>query len=185
MKQTGGVGGRVLRSHRLERGGQHDGGGFHPRQGPPLGGRRKRGDIEHAIGRSRGGRATKVHALTDHAGRPLAFTVTAGQTHDLVGAGPLLARVSTPCRLIADRAYDARKFRDWLVDRGWEAVIPPQPTRKHPAAFDPVAYKARNMIERMFCRLKDFRRITARYDKRADAFLSGILIAAIATWWLN
>lgn len=115
----------------------------------------------------------------------MAFTVTAGQVHDLVGAAALLERIPTPRRLIADRAYDASRFRDWLAERGCEAVIPPNPTRKHPHAYDPIAYKQRNLIERMFCRLKDFRRIATRYDKRADTFLSAILIAATLIWWLN
>jgi transposase len=154
-------------------------------QGPSLGGRRKRGAFCHAIGRSRGGRTSKIHALTDEIGRPLAFAVTAGNTHDLVGAGQLLHRVPVPRRLIADRSYDARKLRLWLAERGCEPVIPPNPTRKHPAVYDPVAYKARNLIERMFCRLKDFRRIATRYDKRIDIFLSSILLAAAVTWWIN
>ena len=115
----------------------------------------------------------------------MAFTLTAGQTHDLVGVGALLRRVPVPRRLIADRAYDARKLRDWLAERGCEAVIPPNPTRKHPHAYDAEAYKRRNLVERMFCRLKDFRRIATRYDKRADTFLSAVFIAAICAWWLN
>ncbi len=179
------MGGRLLCPERFQRRGWNDGVGFHPRQGTPLGGRRKRGDFENAIGRSRGGRTTKVHALTDDVGRPIAFTLTPGQTHDLVGAGDLLKRVPTPRRLIADRAYDARKLRDWLIERGCDPVIPPQPTRKHPATFDPIAYKARNLIERMFCRLKDFRRVATRYDKRADTFLAAVFIAATTIWWLN
>ena len=118
-------------------------------------------------------------------GRPVAFTLTPGQVHDLVGIAPLLARIPTPRRLIADRAYDARKLRDWLAERGCEAVIPPNPTRKNPHAYDRVAYKSRNLIERMFCRLKDFRRIATRYDKRADTFLAAVFIAATLVWWLN
>jgi len=115
----------------------------------------------------------------------LAFAVTPGQTHELVGAAELLRRIPTPQRLIADRAYDATKLRRWLAERGCEAVIPPNPTRRHPAAYDLDAYKNRNLIERMFCRLKDFRRIATRYDKRADTFLSAVLIAATLIWWLN
>lgn len=111
--------------------------------------------------------------------------MTAGQAHDLVGAAALLARVPTPRQLIADRAYDAKKLRDWLAERGCQAVIPPNPTRKHPHAWDRTAYKSRNLIERMFCRLKDFRRIATRYDKRADTFLSAVFIAATIIWWLN
>ncbi len=179
------MGGCLLCPEWLERRGQHDGGRFHSHQSASLGIRGKRGDFEQAIGRSRGGRTTKVHAVTDDVGRPLAFTVTPGQTHDLVGVAALMKRIPTPRRLIADRAYDARRFRDWLAARGCEAVIPPNPTRKHPHSYDRLAYRSRNVIERMFCRLKDFRRIATRYDKRADTFLAAILIAATITWWLN
>jgi transposase len=179
------VGGRVLRAERIERGRLVGCDGLDPCQGAPLGGRRKRGAFAHAIGRSRGGRTTKVHAITDQHGRPVAFAITPGNTHDLVGAGALLRRAPLPRRLIADRAYDARKLRDWLAARGCKAVIPPNPTRKHPAQYDRAAYKTRNLIERMFCRLKDFRRVATRYDKRADTFLSSVLIAATILWWLN
>lgn len=102
--------------------------------------------------------------------------MTAGNTHDLVGAAELLRRAPTPQRLIADRSYDAKKLREWLAERGCEPVIPPNPTRKHPAAYDAVVYRARNLIERMFCRLKDFRRIATRYDKRVDIYLSTVLL---------
>jgi transposase len=111
--------------------------------------------------------------------------LTPGNTHDLAGARELLTLVPTPKRLIADTAYDAMSLRSWLATRGAEAVIPPNPTRKHPHAYDATAYKARNLVERMFCRLKDFRRIATRYDKRADTFLSAVLLAATLTWWIN
>ena len=153
----------------------------HLRKGPPLGSRR--GAFDNAIGASRGGRTTKIHALTDDLGRPRALVLTAGNTHDLVGAAAVLKLVPTPRKLLADRAYDARKLRDWLVEHGCEPVIPPNPTRKHPHTYDPIAYRSRNAIERMFCRLKDFRRIATRYDKRADNFLSAVLLAATVTWW--
>lgn len=97
----------------------------------------------------------------------------------------MLQRAPTPKRLLADRAYDARKFRDWLAARGAEAVIPSLPNRKHPYPHDIKAYRDRNLIERMFCRLKDFRRIATRYDKRADNFLSAVLIVAAITWWTS
>ena len=87
--------------------------------------------------------------------------------------------------MIADTAYDAKSLRDWIAARGAQAVIPPNPTRKHPQHYDAEAYKRRNVIERMFCRLKDFRRIATRYDKLARNFLAGILVAAAITWWLN
>jgi putative transposase len=174
-----------LRVNRIDRHVRIDVGGFQLHQSPSLRGRRKRGAFNNAIGRSRGGQTTKIHALTDDVGRPLAFLITPGNTHDLVGARGLINMVRNPRRLLADRAYDARSLRDELAARRIKAVIPPNPTRKHPHRYDKTAYKGRNVIERMFCRLKDFRRIATRYDKRADIFLSAILLAAAITWWIN
>ena len=185
MEQTGHLGSDLLHLDRLRRRRLVSGSRHHSYQGPPLSRRCKRGAFCHAIGRSRGGRTSKIHALTDEIGRPLAFVVTAGNTHDLVGAAELLRRVPMPRRLIADRAYDANKLRQWLAERGCQPVIPPNPTRKHPAAYDHIAYRARNLIERMFCRLKDFRRLATRYDKRADMYLSSVFLAAAVTWWAN
>jgi transposase len=174
-----------LRLDRLDRPDRNDVNRRHPHQSPPLGGRRKRGDFQQGIGRSRGGRTTKIHALTEDHGRPIAFLITPGNCHDLAAARELLPAAPPARRLLADRAYDANSLRDWLADRGTKAVIPPNPTRKHPHTYDAQAYKRRNLIERMFCRLKDFRRIATRYDKRADNFLSAILLAAALTWWIN
>lgn len=111
--------------------------------------------------------------------------VTPGNTHDLVGARNLIGMVPHPRRLLADRAYDANSLRAELAQRHIKAVIPSNPTRKHPYRYDKAAYKGRNVIERMFCRLKDFRRIATRYDKLARNFLSAVLLAATITWWAN
>jgi len=102
-----------------------------------------------------------------------------------VGLVDILRRIPTPRRLIADRAYDARRLRDWLAERGCDVVIPSNPTRKNPYPWDRAVYRARNVIERMLCRLKDFRRIATRYDKRADTYLSAVLVAATVVWWLD
>lgn len=123
--------------------------------------------------------------MTEDRGRPVAFLITPGNCHDLPAAHALLSTVSPPRRLLADRAYDANGLRNWLAERGVKAVIPPNPTRKHPHRYDKKAYRDRNLIERMFCRLKDFRRIATRYDKRADIYLSAVLLAAALTWWIN
>ena len=179
------MGGRVpclVRSVRRDRHGRHR---LDIGDGPPLCRWRKRGAFAHAIGRSRGGRTTKVHALTDDLGRPRALCLTPGQTHDLIGASALLSAAPIPRRLLADRAYDAGKLRDWLAERGCEPVIPPNPTRKHPHPYDRDAYRLRNLIERAFCRLLDYRRVATRYDKRADTYRATVLIAAIVIWWIN
>jgi len=100
-------------------------------------------------------------------------------------APALVAAAGPITRLIADKAYDTNALRAVLSDRRVEAVIPSIRRRKPLIPYDAVAYRQRNLIERMFCRLKDFRRIATRYDKLARNCLAGALLAAIAIWWLN
>lgn len=87
--------------------------------------------------------------------------------------------------VLADRAYDAGWFREAIIATGATPVIPPNPTRKHPAAYDAVCYKARNRIERLIGRLKRFRRIATRYDRRAPYFLAAIHLVATLEWITN
>ena len=90
-----------------------------------------------------------------------------------------------PASLCAgDTAYDSDRLRLFLNGRGTRPVIPNNPTRKHLYPFDLQAYKLRNLIERMFCRLKDFRRVATRYDKLAINFAAAVSLAAIVTGWI-
>lgn len=84
---------------------------------------------------------------------------------------------------MADTAYYADNLRKLLIERGATPVIPNNPTRKRIQPFDPQAYKQRNLVERMFCRLKDWRRVATRYDKLAASFASAVCVAAIIIWW--
>jgi transposase len=139
---------------------------------------------DQAIGRSKGGLSTKIHALVDALGNPLAFLLTAGQTHDLVGADALLPQIAAD-RLIADKAYDAdARVREPLARAGKAAVIPPRLNRLAPRDFDRDIYKERHLIENFFCKLKQFRAIATRYDKTAQNFLAAVHLAA-AIIWLN
>jgi transposase len=145
----------------------------------------KGGERGQAIGHSRGGRTTKLHALADGQGRLYALMLTPGQVHDIVGGRALLVAVPPMRRLIGDKAYDANDLRDFLAGQGTEAVIPPMPQRKTPPPFDPIAYRRRNVIERAFCQLKDWRGIATRYDKTARNFLAGICLAVAVAHWLG
>ena len=99
-------------------------------------------------------------------------------------APELLRLAGAISRLIADKAYDTNKLRLLLAELGIEAVIPSIARRKPLIPHDAVAYRQRNLIERMFGRLKDFRRIATRYDKLARNFLAALLLAAISVWWI-
>ena len=152
----------------------------HDRQGSPLGGGRKRGAEAQAIGRSRGGRTTKIHAIADSCGRPIALEVTPGQLGDVRVATALISAVPPGRSLAGDAAYDSDDLRRFLLEQGTVPVIPNNPTRKRAHPFDEDAYRQRNLIERMFCRLKDWRRIATRYDKTDPSFTATIHLVAIA-----
>ena len=84
--------------------------------------------------------------------------------------------------LIGDKAYDSDAIRDELASSEVRAVIPSKSTRRHPAAFDRDLYKQRNLIERMFNKLKNWRRIATRYDKTASSFLAFVSLVSAKLW---
>ena len=131
-----------------------------------------------AIGRSRGGLTTKVHALVDALGNPVNLMLTPGQDHDLTCAQPLLENAD-PGALIGDKAYDADALLDTLNARAITAVIPPKANRKVQRDCDFVLYRERNLVERFFNKLKHFRAIATRYDKLARNFLAGVHLASV------
>lgn len=159
---------------------------------------------DHAIGRSRGGVTTKSHALVDGQGRPMVVLVGAGQAHDSPMLPILLQELrvdrigpgrprTTPDALLGDKAYSSRAHRAMLRGRGIKAVIPERAdqianrTRKgrtggRPVGFDAADYKNRNVIERFFNRIKNWRAIATRYDKHAVVYRGGIVVAAILDW---
>ncbi len=86
--------------------------------------------------------------------------------------------------LLADKANDADHWRDHLKARRIQPAIPNKSIRMRPHRFDKARYKGRNVIERMFGRLKDFRRIATRYDKKATNFLAALCLAALICYWI-
>ncbi|WP_438941511.1 IS5 family transposase [Moorena bouillonii] len=137
-----------------------------------------------AIGRSKGGLSTKIHALVDALGNPLSFHLTPGQACDLDGADVLLKDLAADT-LLADKGYDAdQRVIERLQQQGKTAVIPPKRNRTIAREYDRHLYKARHLIENFFARLKQYRGIATRYDKRAKNFLGAIYLAA-AVIWLN
>ncbi len=134
------------------------------------------------MGRSRGGLTTKIHALVDAEGLPIALKLTEGQAHDGRSAADMLGSVGRGQVLLADRAYDSDALRQTLADRGAWANVKPMPNRKHVPAFSAFLYKDRNHVERFFNKLKHFRGVATRYDKRADNYLAGVKLASARIW---
>ncbi len=154
------------------------------RQGSSLRQWRKRGERTQAIGRSRGGRTTKIHALTDGECRPIAFLLTGGQVADCTAGSLLLKQMPDAPILNGDKGYDSDAIRRQVEERGAMPNIPPKSNRLWKNCFSPFLYRDRNAIERMFCRLKDFRRIATRYDRLAINYLAAVCLAATVCYWL-
>ena len=154
------------------------------RQGAPFGLGRKKGEQKQAIGRSRGGRNTKIHAIADAKGRLLSILLTGGEAHDCPPAQRLIRRTKAARKLLGDKAYDSAELRRWLEERGTKAVVPNKCNRKQLFSFDKKSYKQRHRIENAFCRLKDFRRIATRYDRLARNFLASVCLVAAIVWWV-
>lgn len=123
--------------------------------------------------------------MTDAYGRAVAFILSPGNCADISAAPALLDRMAPPTRLLADKGYDANSLRERLATSRTEAVIPSTRSRKAPIPYDKTAYVGRNLIERAFCRLKDWRRIATRYDKLKTNFEAAIAIAATILWWTS
>ena len=157
---------------------------LHTHQSPPLGLGRKKGEQKQAIGRSRGGRNTKIHAIADAKGRLLSILLSRGEAHDCPPAQRLIRRCKKAKKLLGDKAYDSAELRQWLDERGTKPVIPNRSNRKQLFRFDKKSYKQRHLIENAFCRLKDFRRIATRYDRLARNFLASVCLVAAIVWWV-
>ena len=122
--------------------------------------------------------STKIHALVDALGNPLAFRLTAGQAHDLEGVDALLPQMQADT-LLADKAFDADlRVIEPLLAAGKTPVIPPKSNRKLQRTYDKELYKARHLMENLYCKLKQYRAIATRYDKTARNFLAAIHLAS-------
>jgi transposase len=135
-----------------------------------------------SMGRSRGGLTSKIHALVDTNGLPIRLALTAGEAHDNRLAGKLLSRLKPGTMLLADRGYDADWIRALAAERGVWANIPPRCNRAEPICFSPYLYRARNLVERFFSKIKQCRRVATRYDKLAANYLAFIQLASIRLW---
>jgi len=135
-----------------------------------------------SMGRSRGGLTSKIHALVDTNGLPVRLALTPGEAHDNRLAAKLLSRLRSGSMLLADRGYDADWIRMLVHQRGAWANIPPKRNRKEALCFSPYLYRARNLVERFFNKIKQCRRVATRYDKLAANYLAFIQLASIRLW---
>ena len=134
------------------------------------------------MGRPRGGVTTKIHAVVDADGNPIAIKLSEGQAHDGRSAADMLDTVGPGQILLADRAYDSDALRQTLADRGAWANIKPISSRVNVPAFSPYLYRFRNLVERFFNKLKHFRAVATRFEKHDANYLALVKLAATRIW---
>ncbi|VFU10547.1 transposase [Methylocella tundrae] len=131
------------------------------------------------MGRSRGGLSTKIHAATDALGNPVRLLFGPGQRNDITKAHALIEGFEAEA-VIADKGYDANHLRQAVLECGAKPIIPSKSNRRAPLHYDKALYKERNLVERFFNKLKQFRRVATRYDKLIANYRGFVLLAAIA-----
>ena len=114
--------------------------------------------------------STKLHLAVDSTGRPLRLIVPEGQVHDISCANELVEHLRAKA-VIADKGYDSDAFVQVVRTTGAKVVIPPRSNRKTKRRYSRALYRTRNLVERFFNRIKQFRRVSTRYDKLADSYL--------------
>jgi transposase len=146
------------------------------------GGTSRQRDWREALGRSRGGFGTKACVVADGRGRAVAFALAPGQAHELPLAPALLDRLPrVPLWVVGDRGYSSNRFRELVWTSGARPAIP---TRSNEAAVacPDFIYNNRNLVERLWGRLKEWRAVATRYEKTAASYLGVLCLAATADW---
>jgi len=139
------------------------------------------GSAKQAIGVSRGGKTTKIHAVVDALGNLLKFVITAGNVSDYREANGLLEEFHD-CEVLADKGYDSTPLVEQLEEQACTVVIPSRSTRLRPRPFDRYAYRGRHLIENFFQKVKAYRRVGTRYDKLSEVFGGFVTLAAVFIW---
>jgi transposase len=134
-----------------------------------------------ALGLTKGGWNTKVHAVVDRQGVPRALFLSAGNVADIYHATDVLEGAITGhvCMVVADKGYDSDELRIWLYEAGITPCIPSKSNRRTPFSYGRAAYRKRHLVENFFAHLKTFRRVATRYDKLAETFFGWVLLATI------
>ena len=143
--------------------------------------KKRGGQEDQALGRSRGGFSTKIHVGVDGLGNPLRLILTGGERHDITQAEDLIDGYEFGC-LIADKSYDSDDFIDVIHDQAAEPVIPPRSNRTEKREYDKHLYKERHLVECFINKIKHFRRIFSRFDKLAHRYFAFLCLAATLIW---
>jgi transposase len=143
--------------------------------------RQKKQQNDEAMGKSRGGLSTKIHAAVDALGNPVRLLLTAGQTSEYTQAEALIEGFAAGY-ILADKGYDSDRFVSAIENRHAVPVIPSKKNRKVSRECDKELYKERNLVERFFQKLKHFRRIATRYERLVRNYQAMLSLVSTVIW---
>lgn len=143
--------------------------------------RQKKQQNDEAMGKSRGGLSTKIHAAVDALGNPVRLLLTAGQTSEYTQAEALIEGFVAGY-VLADKGYDSDRFVSAIENSQAVPVIPSKKNRKISREYDKELYKERNLVERFFQKVKHFRRIATRYERLARNYQAMLSLVSIVIW---
>jgi transposase len=132
----------------------------------PCSGWVKKGELAEGIGRSRGGRTSKIHVAVDQKGSPIRLAISGGHVYDSKLIPEFLNWKVPPLAIVADKAYNSGKIRQGIADEEALAVIPSKQNAKNAVPHDKNIHAMRNIVERFFCKMKDMRRLATRLEKK-------------------
>lgn len=134
-----------------------------------------------AFGKTKGGRNTKLHAMTNKKGKMLGFLLRPGNEHEMKSVKELIGDANGSL-VLGDTGYDSDELRNWVTDSGGWACIPPKENAKRYVFYDKEIAKPRHVVENFFSRVKRFRRISTRYERLSETYESFVCLAAIKDW---
>ena len=145
--------------------------------------KKRGGQAQQALGRSRGGFSTKIHIAVDALGNPLRLLLTGGQESDVGQGAPLIKDLAAQT-VIADKGYDSDELVKTITERQAQAVIPPRVNRKEQREYDRHLYRERHLVECFINKIKHYRRVFSRFEKLSKNYL-GFLSFVSALVWLR
>lgn len=140
--------------------------------------------IDQGLGKTKGGRNTKISAVVNSDGKAINIEIVPGNLHDSKCAISTLGPDLEDCDVLADKAYDSKEIRDHVLAKNGNPNIPSRKNAKNPAPYDKELGKLRHIVECYFCRIKRYRRVATRYEKLSITYKTFVTLASLADWVL-
>ena len=140
---------------------------------------------EEGLGKTKGGRNTKISAVVNSIGKAVNLEIVPGNLHDSKCALSTLGEELDDCDVLADKAYDSKEIREFVTANNGRPNIPSRKNARVPASYNKELGKQRHIVENFFCRIKRYRRVATRFEKLSCTYLCFVTLASLADWMQN